>query len=383
MMQSNKYLTQPKISLLAAILCAVLTLSLWFFFGQKYFLASLIGLVAGFALYHASFGFTAGWRNIIITRRGGGLRMQFILIAAISIISYPLITYGAGVGLPVNAAIAPLSIALLCGAFMFGFGMMFGGGCGSGTLFTAGGGSTRMMIVLLAFIAGSLWGTHDLPWWRDLPNAPAISMTDSFGAVGALILLMSILGLISIWTIVAERKRHGALEPYRKTDNIFTGPWSPWLGMLALAAVSIACLLLLGRPWGITSAFALWGAKMATFIGIDVASWPYWQGRSALLERSIFADSTSVMNFAIMGGAMLASSLAGKYNPVWRISRTQLFTAIIGGLLMGYGARLAYGCNIGAYLGGIISGSVHGWIWMVAAFMGSIAALKIKAKFAW
>ena len=24
---------------------------------------------------------------------------------------------------------------------------------------------------------------------------------------------------------------------------------------------------------------------------------------------------------------------------------------------MGYGARLAYGCNIGAYLGGIVSGS--------------------------
>ena len=46
-------------------------------------------------------------------------------------------------------------------------------------------------------------------------------------------------------------------------------------------------------------------------------------------------------------------------------------TAAIGGLLLGYGARIAYGCNIGAYFSGIASGSAHGWLWLVAAFTGS------------
>ena len=30
---------------------------------------------------------------------------------------------------------------------------------------------------------------------------------------------------------------------------------------------------------------------------------------------------------------------------------------------MGYGARIAFGCNIGAYFGGIASFSLHGWLW--------------------
>ena len=37
---------------------------------------------------------------------------------------------------------------------------------------------------------------------------------------------------------------------------------------------------------------------------------------------------------------------------------------------MGYGARLAFGCNIGALFSGIASGSLHGWLWMAAALAG-------------
>ena len=43
-----------------------------------------------------------------------------------------------------------------------------------------------------------------------------------------------------------------------------------------------------------------------------------------------------------------------------------LAAAIIGGLLLGYGARIAYGCNIGAFFSGIASGSLHGWLWLRA-----------------
>ena len=59
---------------------------------------------------------------------------------------------------------------------------------------------------------------------------------------------------------------------------------------------------------------------------------------------------------------MAAAGLAGRFAPVWRLNRRDVLTAIAGGLMMGYGARLAYGCNIGAYLGGLASGSLHGWL---------------------
>jgi uncharacterized protein len=58
-----------------------------------------------------------------------------------------------------------------------------------------------------------------------------------------------------------------------------------------------------------------------------------------------------------------------------------LLAAIVGGLLLGYGARIAYGCNIGAYFSGISSGSVHGWLWLAAAFVGSAIGTKLRPLF--
>jgi uncharacterized membrane protein YedE/YeeE len=55
--------------------------------------------------------------------------------------------------------------------------------------------------------------------------------------------------------------------------------------------------------------------------------------------------------------------------------------AVIGGLLLGYGSRLAYGCNIGAYFSGIASGSLHGWVWLVAAFIGNSVGVRLRPWF--
>jgi uncharacterized membrane protein YedE/YeeE len=85
-----------------------------------------------------------------------------------------------------------------------------------------------------------------------------------------------------------------------------------------------------------------------------------------------------MMNLGIVLGALLASLLAGKFAPVWRISRPSLAAAVIGGLLLGYGARVAYGCNIGAYFSGIASGSLHGWLWLAAAFAGNALGVRLR-----
>ena len=39
------------------------------------------------------------------------------------------------------------------------------------------------------------------------------------------------------------------------------------------------------------------------------------------------------------------------------------------------------GCNIGAYFSGIASGSLHGWLWMVAAFAGNVAGTQLRPLF--
>jgi uncharacterized protein len=135
--------------------------------------------------------------------------------------------------------------------------------------------------------------------------------------------------------------------------------------------------------WGITSAFALWGSKILAVTGTDVASWAYWQSpaRVQALRETVFADVTSVMDFGIVIGALLAAGLAGKFALGWNVPLPSLIAAILGGLMLGYGARLAYGCNIGAYFSGIASSSLHGWLWLFAAFIGSIVGTRLRPLF--
>ena len=116
----------------------------------------LVGLAAGTILYHASFGFTAAWREVVSTGNSAGLRAQMIMLALTVVIFTPLIAWGEFGGISLRGSVAPLNIAVVIGAFMFGIGMQLGGGCASGTLFTAGGGNMRMVVTLAAFIAGSL-----------------------------------------------------------------------------------------------------------------------------------------------------------------------------------------------------------------------------------
>jgi len=355
--------------------------------GLVYFGGALLGGFAGFALYHASFGFTAAWRRLARERRGAGLRAQMVLLGATCAISYPLIGFQDVTGWAMYPAIMPMGLSSAIGAFAFGVGMQLGGGCASGTLFTTGGGSTRMALTLFFFVLGSVWATAHIPEFWDrlpeiagVPDIPGTSLIRSFGPIGALLVLA--LALAAIWRASAtlERRAHGGLEPERATGSLLRGPWSLQAGAIALALVGIGCFLLFQRPWGVTSGFALWGAKLLELAGVPVADWAYWQGwRKDQLAASVLADRTSVMNFGILLGAMAAASLAGRFAPVWRLSVVDVATAVIGGLLMGYGARLAYGCNIGAFLGGVVSGSMHGWWWLVWGFAGSVLGTRLRA----
>ena len=135
----------------------------------------LIGGALGISLYHAVFGFTGAYRRLLVEGRGSGVRAQLIMLAAASLVFAPLLASGSVFGQSLSGALAPIGASVIAGAFIFGVGMQLGGGCGSGTLFTAGGGSTCMMVTLIGFIAGSLAGSAHLPWRIEQPKIAAVS----------------------------------------------------------------------------------------------------------------------------------------------------------------------------------------------------------------
>lgn len=353
-------------------------------FGWRQGALFLVGVCAGVILYHAAFGFTSAWRRVLTTGRGAGLRAQLIMLAVTVAIFLPLLADGQVWGTELRGSVRPLSASVVAGAFLFGAGMQFGGGCASGTLFTVGGGSVRMVVTLFAFIAGSVLGAFHFPAWQEAPALPAVSLLAEFGVVGGLSASFALLGVLYLGSVAIERRRCGELvgrDTYLPPRAWLRGPWPLVAGAFGLAAVNVATLMLAGRPWGVTSGFALWGSKLAAWSGIDVAAWPYWQARPGALQASVFSDITSVMNFGIILGALIAAGLAGRFAPTWRIPARSLWAALFGGLLLGYGARIAYGCNIGALFGGIASSSLHGWVWFLAAFVGSAVAIRFRSVF--
>ena len=351
----------------------------------------LTGGALGLVLYHALFGFTSAWRSFLTDGRGAGLRAQMVMLAVASAIFLPVLAAGSLFGQPVSGAIAPAGTSVAVGAFLFGIGMQLGGGCASGTLFTVGGGSVRMVVTLAAFIAGSVIATLHAPWWYAQPGFGTISLGRTMGTGPALALQLGVFAAIWFASLAWERRRHGTAPaaPAAKISGstlgqrLLRGPWPLLWGALALALLNALTLALAGHPWSITFAFSLWGAKLLAAAGVDVAAWPFWTWPypAQALRNSLFADTTSVMNIGIVAGAFLAAGLAGRFRPSWRIPLGSLAAAVIGGLLLGYGARLAYGCNIGAFFSGVASGSLHGWLWFAAALAGNFLAMRLRPWF--
>ena len=371
----------------AAVLLLLGALALGVIFEVRTGLLMVIGGLFGMVLYHAAFGFTAAWRVLITERRGRGLRAQMVMLAIAVLLFFPALGAGSLFGNPVTGFVAPIGVSVVFGAFLFGLGMQLGGGCASGTLFTAGGGNARMLITLLFFIIGSLIGSAHFAWWQSLPAFQPVSLVQTAGAGGGIAISLGLFAAIAAITVVMEKRRHGQLEEAPRVElrehRWLTGPWPLLAGAVALALLNFATLALAGRPWGITSAFALWGAKGYELLGGDVSGWGYWQSaaNAEALQASVWSDITTVMNVGIILGALIAATLAGRFAPNFRIPLKSVAAAVIGGLMLGYGARLAFGCNIGAYFSGIASGSLHGWVWLVAAFAGNMLGVKLRPLF--
>ncbi len=159
--------------------------------------------------------------------------------------------------------------------------------------------------------------------------------------------------------------------------------WPYYTGAILLALFQIVTLTTTGNPWGVSGAFALWGAWLFELVGGDVSKWYYFSSESVqkTLANGVLNHPDSWRNFGIILGALLAVLLASQFKIKKIKSIKQVVAAVIGGLLMGYGARIAFGCNIGALFGGIASLSLSGWVFGLFMFMGAIIGSKLLVKF--
>jgi uncharacterized protein len=326
----------------------------------------LVGVGLGVALAKARFGFTTGWRLLLEQRDPQGVAAQLLLLALTSLVALPLLeSFG-----ELQAALGAPGVAMLLGAFVFGLAMQLADGCGSGTLYKAGLGLPYNVLVFPLFALGSFVGSLHLPYWQSLGQIEPVSLIQVAGVSGAL--AMTALGLLLLALAV----------------RLWVGPGKIWwqrrwvVGAIFLAIFATLNLLIAGQPWGVVYGFGLWAAKLAQGLGVwDPSTSVFWAqaAHAQRLHETVLLDVTTITNLGILWGALWVGwreKTQGTAQAPDALSRRQIAVGIVAGFVLGYSSRLALGCNVGAMLSGISTGSLHGWLWVPLALAGSVVGIR-------
>jgi len=150
-------------------------------------------------------------------------------------------------------------------------------------------------------------------------------------------------------------------EEYRK---LFGEHWPPWVGGVLLGLINVF-LFTYAQPWTSLDGVLNWGDWFFRLVGL-------FEGRAPL---SPLLRTGSIVNLGLLFGAIAAALLAREF--AVRMSPVrELVKGFIGGILMGVGATLARGCNIGGFFSAISALSLSGFAMMLGLGIGAYLGLR-------
>jgi len=334
-----------------------------------------LGCGLGHALVRSGFGFASGYRRLIELRDPHPVFAQLLLAALLVFAMALLLAAEPLTGLRPKLLATPLSLPFLAGAFLFGIGMERARACGCGTLAATSRGGSGVLAALIGLIVGAFIGTLHAPRLAalPLPRLPSPVGLEPLGLLGALSLQLAFIALITVLLT-----RWSGQVPWNGEGR------GPYGGAIVVALLATGLLLVTAEPWKVLWGLALSGAHAAQALGWDPQTSLFWsspRGQSLLAgpDAWLFNDAVLV-DLGLLYGAVATALGQGRFR--WRGERPERLPELVrrgfGGLLMGYGGLLASGCNINAFLGGVMSFSLHGWIWLAVALLGFAASLRLR-----
>jgi len=147
-------------------------------------------------------------------------------------------------------------------------------------------------------------------------------------------------------------------------NKVFSRPWPVIPSALVIAALNVF-LFAFDRPWTASEGLRNWGDSLLQLFGII--------HQADLLPPFLF--SGSVLNLGLFVGALAAALLSGEFG-VRLAPVGELVKGALGGLLMGWGAMLSFGCNIGGFFSALSALSLSGVGMMAGLVIGSFAATR-------
>lgn len=152
--------------------------------------------------------------------------------------------------------------------------------------------------------------------------------------------------------------------------------WSPFLAVIAAGVLSAYYFGLTGTFWAVTGEFTRWGGHALQFAGVDISGWGYFKILG--MQGTPLTRIDGVMIIGMFAGCLSAALWANNVKLRHPTHRIRVFQALAGGIIAGFGARLAMGCNLAAFFTGIPQFSLHAWFFAIATAIGSLAGAKVS-----
>ncbi len=154
--------------------------------------------------------------------------------------------------------------------------------------------------------------------------------------------------------------------------------WSPYVVGVGIGVLSWLSFVLSDHPLGCSTAFVRTrGMIEKLFRGKKVEDYPYYQRFSP----TITWDWMLVVGVII--GSFISAKFSGQFDFNWIPAKWEAaagdavyirwFVAFVGGILLGFGARLAGGCTSGHGISGMLQLAVSSWLAAICFFIGGIA----------
>lgn len=337
----------------------------------------VIGLLFGYLIYRTNFctmGSVSDFVNFGDWRRF----RAWILAAAVALAGTQALALSGAIPLGKTMYLTPSFnwLGYIIGGLMFGFGMVFAGGCASRNLARVGGGDLRALVTLIVMgivaymtIGGIIGPVRD--WLEQLTSLPLSKIGVNSQSVGDIIGTLSGAGartgsLVATLALVA-----GALVYCFKSEDFRTSPVHIFSG------IGVGVLVIAG--WFLTGlTFDEMAERPVTPISLT-----YVRPTGDTLEwlQRFTAGMVPGFGVATVIGAILGSFIAaksmGRFSFTTFATPSETLRTLLGAVMMGIGGVMALGCTVGQSITGVSTLALGSFVTFAAIVAGGVKGMKV------
>lgn len=319
----------------------------------------LVGILFGVLLQRSRLCFNSAIRDIKMTKDNYLLKMALLAIL-VETIGFQLV---AQLGLIKLNPLPFIPLAQIIGGFLFGMGMVLAGGCASGVTYRIGEGYITAFVAAIFFgiTAAAVRGgpLQIVNKWLGKPITTTNNPSGVYAATdGKVNLTLANLLNVNPWiiAIIFALLLLVVILVWKTTERKVTGLNWIWGGILVGLTGIIAYLSQKTYALGITGG---WVNLLRTTTGnLDLSKGvPYnWIGMEV---------------FGIIVGAFIAALLSKEFKLRMPKDPKTFVQVALGGILMGFGAGVAQGCNVGHILSGLPHLAISSLVFTVFVVAGN------------